>query len=97
MPLKANGDLLAAIVSGEAQAALAPMPTVLGMMQQPGFGALQLRPVVMGAPELGGNVSYAIAPQRPELKTQLDAALDRVKRDGRYDRLNSEFLPFRID
>jgi ABC-type amino acid transport substrate-binding protein len=31
------------------------------------------------------------------LKEQIDAALDRIKRNGTYDRINSRFLPFRVN
>ena len=97
VPVKANGELTKALLAGDAQAALAPMPTVLGMLQQPGFERLGLVPRVLPVAELGGNVGFAVSPERPAVKVQIDAALDRVKRDGRYDRINSEFLPFRID
>lgn len=97
LPLSTNGELGKALIDGVAQAALVPMPTALGLMQQAEFARLGLVPVVMDDASLGGHASFAVAPQRPELKAQIDAALDRVKRDGRYDRINTEFLPFRID
>lgn len=46
--------------------------------------------------ELSG-FSLGIAPRRPELKEQIDAALERIKRNGTYDRINSQFLPFRVN
>lgn len=48
----------------------------------------------MNEPELGGDASFGITSRRPALKEQIDAALDRIKRNGTYDRINSRFLPF---
>ena len=30
------------------------------------------------------------------LQPRLDAAIDRIKRDGRFDRINTKYLPFRL-
>ena len=48
------------------------------------------------APELGDDVSFGISPRRPELKHEINTALERIKRNGTYDRINSRFLPFRV-
>jgi ABC-type amino acid transport substrate-binding protein len=50
----------------------------------------------MRIPELAGDLAFGISPRRPELKEEIDAALDRIKRNGTYDRINSRFLPFRV-
>src|SRR6185369_515514 len=47
--------------------------------------------------ELGGEAAFGISPRRPELKEQIDGALDRIKRNGKYDHVNSKFLPFRVN
>ena len=36
------------------------------------------------------------SPRRPELKHEINTALERIKRNGTYDRINSRFLPFRV-
>lgn len=97
LALSSNGELLAALADGRVQAVLAPMPTVLAMAQQTGFASMGLVPRVLDGSGLGGDVSFAISPRQPDIKLRLDEALDRIKRDGRYDRLNTAFLPFRID
>ncbi len=86
-----------ALESGLADAALVPMPTALGMMMPTSFQKMGLVMQVMDDPALGGDASYPVAPRRPELKQALDAAIEQIKRDGRYDRINSEFLPFRVE
>lgn len=50
----------------------------------------------MSEPELGGSASFGISPARAELKPLMDAALDRLMRNGEYDRINSQYLPLRI-
>ena len=62
----------------------------------PDFLRLGLGSTVMKAPELVGNASFGINPRRPELKIAVDEALDRIKRNGVYERINTQFLPFRV-
>lgn len=97
VPVKTNGDLAEPLAAGIAQAAIIPMSTGLGLMNRPDFRQLGLSSTVMNEAELGGDVSFIISPRSPELKEQMDAALDRIKRNGTYDRINSQFLPFRVN
>ena len=50
----------------------------------------------MPAPQLSGDVAFSISPQRPDLQARIDAAIDAVKSDGRFDRINTKYLPFRL-
>jgi ABC-type amino acid transport substrate-binding protein len=95
--VRTNGELAEPFTAGVAQAAIIPMSTGLNLMNKPAFRDLGLTTTVMNDPELGGDASFGISPHRPELKGQIDAALDRIKRNGTYDRINSRFLPFRIN
>lgn len=95
--VRTNGELVEPLRAGIAQAALIPMGTGVGLMQNEQFRALGLVKMVMKDEELGGDVAFGIAPRRPELKAPLDGALDRIKRNGTYDRINSQFLPLRVD
>jgi len=95
--VRTNGELAEPLYAGLAQAAIIPMATALGMMKKDEFRRLGLVSTVMSEPELGGDASFAISPRRPELKEQLDAALERIRRNGTYDRINSLFLPFRVN
>ena len=92
-----NGDLGEPLVAGKAQAAIIPMATGLSLMKRPDFSNLGLVTTVMNEPELTGDTSFIISPRFPELKAQMDMALDRIKRNGVYDRINSQFLPFRVN
>ncbi|HJV92027.1 MAG TPA: transporter substrate-binding domain-containing protein, partial [Azonexus sp.] len=95
--VRTNGELIEPLKAGLAQAAIIPMSTGLGLMQRPDFRELGLVSTVMNEPELGGDAAFGISPRRPELKAQIDAALDRIKRNGTYDHVNSKFLPFRVN
>lgn len=96
-PLASNDQIGQVLQANQADAGMIPMPTALALMQQPGFLKLGLQFQVMEDPGLGGDVCLGIAPRQTELKARLDAALERIKRNGRYDKINSEFLPFRVD
>lgn len=95
--VRTNGELVEPLSAGIAQAAIIPMSTGYGLMKRPEFQKLGLISTVMSEPELGGDASFGIAKRLPELKERLDAALERIKRNGTYDRINSQFLPFRVN
>ena len=95
--VRTNGELAEPLTAGVAQAAIIPMNTGLNLMKMPAFQQLGLVSTVMTEPELGGDASFGISPRRPALKEQIDAALDRIKRNGTYNRINSQFLPFRVN
>lgn len=95
-PVHSSGELTRSLIGGEAQAALVPMIVALHMQKSDAFRRLGLAPTVLRAPELGGDISFGISPRRPELRNEINMALERIKRNGTYDRINSRFLPFRV-
>ena len=95
--VRTNGELAEPLIAGVAQAAIIPMNTGLNLMKVPAFQQLELVSTVMTETELSGDAAFGISPRRPALKEQIDAALDRIKRNGTYDRINSQFLPFRVN
>lgn len=97
VPMQSNDQIAQMLLSDQADAGLIPMPTAISLMQNPGFSALSLQFMMMDEPGLGGDACFGVAPNNPALKKKLDAALDRIKRNGRYDKINSEFLPFRVN
>lgn len=94
--VRSSGELTRSLVAGEAQAALVPMIGALQMQKNEAFRRLGMAPTVLRAPELGGDISFGISPARPQLKAEINTALERIKRNGTYDRINSRFLPFRV-
>jgi len=92
-----NGQLSDPLLAGVAQAAIIPMSTALNLQKDKRFLHLGLASTVMPAAELGGYASFGINPRRPDLKEAIDEALEHIKRNGVYDRINSQFLPFRVN
>jgi ABC-type amino acid transport substrate-binding protein len=97
VPVSTSEELIVPLRSGEAQAALVPMLWGLALMKNSQFRQLKLESTVMDEPELSGGASFAISPRRSDLKPLLDDALDRIMRNGVYDRVNSRFLPLRVN
>lgn len=91
-----NAQLGVPLSAGVAQAAIIPMITGMHLSKNPEFQKLGLVSTVLPDAELKGDACFGINPRRPELKEALDAALERIKRNGVYDRINSQFLPFRV-
>ena len=94
--VQTNGELGTPLLAGVAQAAIVPMNTSLNLQKNADFQRLGLASTVMKAPELIGNASFGVNPQRPDLKIAVDEALARIKRNGVYERINTQFLPFRV-
>lgn len=95
-PVASHAELPPLLVAGGADAALVPMPTAVRLMAEPSLQALELRPTIVADAALAGDVCISIDPGQPQLKARIDAAIDAIKRDGRFDRINTQFLPFRL-
>ena len=91
-----HSEFPALLTERKADAVLLPMASALTLRQEPSIQSLGLVTTVIQRPELSGEVCFGIDPQNPELRDQINKAFDRIKRDGRFDRLNSEYLPFRL-
>lgn len=89
-------ELPTLLADGTTDAAIVPMPTSLQLMLDKRLLDAQIKPTILPDPALGGDVAFSISPQRPELRARIDAAIDQVKNDGRFDRINTKYLPFRL-
>ena len=47
-------------------------------------------------PELAGDAALGVNPRDRALLDKLNDAIDEIKRDGRFDRINTRFIPFRL-
>lgn len=92
-----NDDLSGLVINGKADGMLAPMMTVLGFRTNPSVQAMNLIVQPMNEPELTGATSFGISPNKPLLKTKVDGALEKLERNGTYDRINSRYVPFRVN
>ncbi len=96
LPVTSQEELASRLVSGEAVAAVMPMANALTLMQSKVVAPLGFRPVVIQDPQLTGALHMLVNPRKPELVNRIDEALDTIKSDGRFDRINSRFIPFRL-
>lgn len=83
--------------AGVAKACVVPLMSGLNLQKNSQFLRLGLKYDVLQATELESKASFAIAPQKAGLKKSIDKALENIKRNGVFDRINSQFLPLRID
>lgn len=91
-----HSEFPALLADGKVEAVLIPMTTSLTLRKDQSIQSLGLVTTVMSQPELSGDVCYAVDPKNPELRDSINKAFDRIKQDGRFDRLNSTYLPFRL-
>ena len=91
-----DAEMIEQLSAGVAQAIIAPLMTSFNLQRNPRFLQLGLMPFVLKAPELEGDASFGISPKRAEIKEPLDKALENIRRNGTFDRINTQFLPFRV-
>jgi ABC-type amino acid transport substrate-binding protein len=91
------GEMIEQLKAGVTQGCVVPLMTSLHLQRTNTFLQLDLQMSVMRTEELESSASFGISPQRADLKPLLDKALDKIKLNGVYDRINSQFLPFRVD
>lgn len=94
--LDTHNEVFEALSSGQAHAALLPMTSGMNVIRDRRFSSTGLSYQLIGEPALSGEVAISVTPKRPRLLEQLNDGLDRLKRNGRFDRINTEFLPFRL-
>ncbi|MDD0811330.1 transporter substrate-binding domain-containing protein [Curvibacter sp. RS43] len=95
--VKTHTELAQQLAQGRVDGLLAPMMTVVGLMAAQPLQSLQLQVQPRRDPELTGAASFGISPMRPELKPLIDGALERLERNGVYDKINSRYLPFKVN
>lgn len=96
LPFDSYQAVAGALAAGQAEATLLPMANAVALQQDPRTQALGLRSSVVQAPDLTGDTALGVNPRDQALLEQLNEALDRLKRDGRFDRINTRFIPFRL-
>ena len=89
-------DIAPMLSSGAADGALLPMLGALSLMQDKSLQELGLKTKVLNVPLLTGSLHMPIDPRQPALVHRINAALDQIKSDGRFDRINTRFIPFRL-
>jgi len=95
-PFDNHEAIFGALATGQAQAALLPMANALALQQDPRMSAQGLASTVIQDPELAGDAALGVNPRDRALLDKLNDAIDEIKRDGRFDRINTRFIPFRL-
>jgi ABC-type amino acid transport substrate-binding protein len=83
--------------AGVVHACMVPLMTSINLQRNPRFASFGLIGRTLPAGELTGEASFGVNPARPELKAALDLALERIKMNGAYDRINTKYLPLRVN
>jgi polar amino acid transport system substrate-binding protein len=91
MQLENHGEVVTALLRGTVEAALLPMATAVAVQQDARIHPLGLATTLLRDQQLAGDVCLSVNPRAPELLARLNGAIDQIKRDGRFDRINSRF------
>lgn len=91
-----NMEITSLLASGVADAAVLPMLGALSLAQENLLLPLGLKSTVLSGPLITGPLHMVINPKQAELVERINAAIDQIKRDGRFDRINTKFVPFRL-
>jgi ABC-type amino acid transport substrate-binding protein len=91
-----NADITSLLSSGTADAAVLPMLGALSLAQGSTLLPLGLKSTVLSGPLITGTLHMVVNPKQAELAERINAAIDQIKLDGRFDRINSKFVPFSL-
>jgi ABC-type amino acid transport substrate-binding protein len=91
-----NADIASLLSSGTADAAVLPMLGALSLAQESTLQPLGLKSTILSGPLITGPLHMVINPKHVELAVRINAAIDQIKLDGRFDRINSKFVPFSL-
>lgn len=94
--VNSHTELTPTISMERANALLVPMLSAIPLMQDKLIVRLGFQSTVLHDPTLTGDVAVSVNPRQPELRDKLDAAIDLIKRDGRFDRMSSDHLPLKL-
>jgi ABC-type amino acid transport substrate-binding protein len=89
-------EMLPLLASGGADAAVLPMLNALAMAQDKALLGAGFKSTVLKGPLVTGALHMVVSPKQTELLERLNTAIDQIKRDGRFERINSKFVPFSL-
>lgn len=89
-----QNEIPALLATGKADATLMPMLGALALLRDKNLQPLLLESTILTDPTMSGPLHMLISPKEAALAERLNAAIDQIKRDGRFDRLNSQFMPW---
>lgn len=89
-----QNEIPALLSTGKADATLMPMLGALALIRDKSLQPLLLESTILTDPTMSGSLHMLISPKEAALVERLNGAIDQIKRDGRFDRLNSQFIPW---
>ena len=90
-------DFIEQVSAGVTNAMIAPLMTSIALQKDPRYLTLGLVPTPLRVAELEGEACFGINPKRSDLKEKLDKSLFVLRENGTYGRINSQYLPFRVN
>jgi ABC-type amino acid transport substrate-binding protein len=96
VPVSNQMEMTSLLAALGADAAVLPMLSGLSMIQEKSLRSLKLQSTVISDPPMNGTLHMVVNPKQPELAERVNAAIDQVKRDGRFNRINLQFVPFSL-
>ncbi|KXB31187.1 hypothetical protein AT959_10935 [Dechloromonas denitrificans] len=94
IPVVTQNEIPALLSTGKADATLLPMLGALALLRDKSLQPLLLESTILTDPTMSGSLHMLVSPKEAPLVERLNAAIDQIKRDGRFDRLNSQFMPW---
>jgi ABC-type amino acid transport substrate-binding protein len=91
-----NREITSLLASGVADATVLPMLGALSLAQENLLLPLGLKSTVLTGPLITGNLHMVINPKQAVLVERINAAIDQIKLDGRFDHINTKFVPFSL-
>jgi ABC-type amino acid transport substrate-binding protein len=90
-------DALQQLLDGRADFALMPIRSAYFLMLQQPAGAADFAGPALTEQGLGGTVHMILPKGEQALRSEVDAALDAMRRDGTFQRIIRRYMPFLAD
>ena len=93
IPFDHTAGLVAGLRQGEVDYIVHDAPTIWHITAEPGGGDL----IGLFRPLNQEFLAWAVAPQQPELKNQIDPLIQKWKQDGQLDAAFNRWIPIRVN
>lgn len=90
-------EFIEQVAAGVTNAMIVPLMTGIALQRKAEFLDLGLVPTPLRITELEGDACFGVNPKRAELKDKLDKSLMAIREQGVYSRINTQFLPLRVN
>lgn len=91
-----QSDIVYALLSNRSQAAFLALAAASDVIKRTDELNLHLKPSAIRDSSVSGMLQMPVRLDRPDLLVKINGAIDKMKADGRLDRIGSKYLPFPI-